>query len=194
MTASVAAVVGVHHTPMRRRVDDLSLEEMIFAAARGALADAGLAIGDIDAVMLSTTDQVEGRVIESMVTNGAAGGVGKDVTTLASAGEHALVYAYVRIAAGQARRVLVVVWSKASESVNPAHADWLTAEPFLLRPLGMSSVAAAGLQAGEYLRRFGLDVDVAKTVRDARLADASSAYCPRVATSPPLRWSWLPMR
>ncbi len=176
MSPRKAAVVGVHHTPLRRRVDDQSLEEMIFAAARGALVDAGLTIDDIDAIAISTTDQVEGRVIESMVTVGAAGGVGRDVTTLASAGEHALVYAYIRIAAAQAKRVLVVVWSKASEAVNPAHADRLTAEPFLLRPLGMSSNTAAGLQASSYLNRYGLDVSVASAVREARMADAIAVY------------------
>ena len=80
------AVVGIHHTPYQKAVETQSLEEMVFAATRGALADAGVTIHDIDAVVLSTTDQVEGRVIESMVVNGAAGGVGRDVTTVASSG------------------------------------------------------------------------------------------------------------
>lgn len=170
MSPRVAAIVGAYQTPLRRGVVDQSLEEMIFEAARGALADAGLSINDIDAITFSTTDQVEGRVIESMVTNGAAGGVGRDVTTLASAGEHALVYAYIRIKAGQARRILTVAWSKESESVNPSHADWLCAEPFLLRPLGMTSRAAAGLQASAYVSRYGFDGEAVRAVRDARAA------------------------
>ncbi|MEX2290285.1 MAG: hypothetical protein WD794_08180 [Mycobacteriales bacterium] len=140
---------------------------MVFDASRAALADAGLTIADIDAVMLSTTDQVEGRVIESMVTNGAAGGVGRDVTTITSAGEHALIYGYLRLRAGQSRRVLVVVWSKESESMDSAHADLLGAEPFLLRPLGMTSVVAAGLQASAYAARHGLEEAVVQGVREA---------------------------
>lgn len=171
MSSGVAAIVGAYHTPLRRGVVEQSLEEMIFEAVNGALADAGLTIDDIDAITLSTTDQVEGRVIESMVTNGAAGGVGRDVTTLASAGEHAFVYAYIRIKAGQARRVLTVAWSKESESVNPSHADWLSAEPFLLRPLGMTSRAAAGLQASAYVNRYGFDSDTVRALREARAAD-----------------------
>jgi hypothetical protein len=169
------AVVGAYHTPLRSAVTDQSLEEMIFAAVKGALADAALDLADIDAITMSTTDQVEGRVIESMVSNGAAGGVGRDVTTLASAGEHAFVYGYVRIKAGHARRVLSVVWSKESESVDPRHADWLTAEPFLLRPLGMSSVAAAGLQASAYVQRYGLDREAIQAVRDERSTAFSKA-------------------
>lgn len=185
------AVVGAYHTPLGRQVYDQSLEEMVFQAARGALADANLTIEDIDAVILSTTDQVEGRVIESMVTNGAAGGVDRDVTTLASAGEHAFIYGYLRLLAGQGRRVLAVVWSKESESLDPAHADILGAEPFLLRPLGMTSSAAAGLQASAYAARYGLDTDAVRTVRTTRSRAAERAHgllAEDEAVSPLVAW------
>jgi acetyl-CoA C-acetyltransferase len=169
------AVVGIHHTPYQKAVETQSLEEMVFAATRGALADAGVTIHDIDAVVLSTTDQVEGRVIESMVVNGAAGGVGRDVTTVASSGEHAFAYAYLSLLAGQADYVLVAVWSKESEGLNPAHADWLGAEPFLLRRLGLTSVVAAGLQASAYAARYGLDEPAVRSLRNARVAAATTA-------------------
>lgn len=175
MSDQSIAVVGVHHTPYRKTVETQSLEEMAFAAARGALADAGLTIADIDAVVLSTTDQVEGRVIESMVVNGAAGGVSRDVTTIASSGEHAFAYACLSLLAGQAERVLVVVWSKQSEGLDPSHADWLGAEPFLLRRLGMTSVAAAGLQASAYNARYGFDEAAVRSLRDVRQAAAAAA-------------------
>lgn len=175
MTTPSVAAVGAYATPARRQVLDRSLEEMVFEASKGALGDAGLGIEDIDAVMLSTSDQVEGRIIESMVTNGPAGGVGRDVTTLASAGEHAFVYGYLRLRAGQARRVLVVVWSKESESTNPAHPDLLSSEPFLLRPLGMRSVVAAGLQASAYAARHGLEAEAVDALRDARWQASAQA-------------------
>lgn len=176
MDTQPVAVIGAHTTPYRRRVDEQSLEEMVFAASRGALADASLSIEDIDAVMLSATDQVEGRVIESMVTTGPAGGAGRDVTTLASAGEHAFVYGVLRLRAGQATRVLVVVHSKESESVDPGHADLLGAEPFLLRPLGMTSVAAAGFQASAYTAAHGYDEQAVQALRDRRATAASQAH------------------
>lgn len=187
MQREAPAVIGAFHTPLRAAVADLSLEEMIFAAARGALADASLTIDDIDAVMLSTTDQVEGRVIESMVTNGAAGGVGRDVTTLASAGEHAFAYAYLRILAGQAKRVLVVVWSKESECADPRHADWLSSEPFLLRPLGMTTPVAAGLQASAYAARYAVEPSAVLAVRQARHAAASRSGADQLAEDVPDR-------
>ena len=151
------ALVGAHVLPLVPREVHRSLEEMVFAAATGALADAGLTIADVDGVVLTTQDQLSGRIIESMVTNGPAGGVGRDVTTLASAAEHALVYAYVRLLAGQGRRLLVVAWSKGSESVDPVHAERVAAEPFFLRPLGMDLTVAAGLQASAYVARYGPD-------------------------------------
>lgn len=197
------AVVGACTTPLRRGVQDQSLEEMIFDAARGALADAGLAMTDIDAVLLSTTDQAEGRVIESMVTNGAAGGVERDVTTLASAGEHAFAYAYLRLRAGQSQRVLAVVWSKESEATDPVHAEILGAEPFLMRPLGMTSAVAAGLQGSAYASRYGYDAEAVQAVRSARrraavTADrgpaASEASAAQDAAAWPLTMADLPAR
>lgn len=175
------ALVGGYHTTVARRVNDRSLEEMVFEAARGALADAGLGIEDIDGIVLTTSDQASGRVIESMVINGAAGGVGRDVTTLASAGEHALVYAHLRLLAQQGRRLLVVAWSKESESLDPQHAQRVAAEPFLLRPLGMDLSVAAGLQASAYAARHGIDADAVSALRDQRWQAASTAHGEAVA-------------
>lgn len=170
------AVIGVHHTPLLEEVNDESLEEMIFAAAKGALSDATVGIEDIDAVVLATSDQVHGRVIESMVTAGAAGGVGRDVTTMASAGEHALVYGYLRLLAGQSTRVLVLGWGKPSESVTPEQAELVSAEPFLLRPVGMNLAVAAALQANTYRCRYGVPHGAPRAVRAAREAAHAAAY------------------
>ena len=171
-----AAVVGAFQTPYAALVVDQSLEEMIFAATSGALEDAGLTIDDIDAVVLSVSDQGSGRIIESMVTNGAAGGVDKDVTTLASSSEHALCYANLRILAGQSQRVLVVSWGKQSEGVDPTHAELLAAEPFLLRPLGMRAVVAAGLQASQYASRYSINHAAVVDLRETRARASERAF------------------
>jgi hypothetical protein len=187
--ANGVAVVGCYHTAIRRDVRDRSLEEMIFEAAQGALADAEITIDAIDGVILSTADQASGRVIESMVTSGAAGGVGRDVTTLASAGEHALVYAYMRLLAGQGQRLLVLSWSKTSESRGLKDVQRMSAEPFLLRPLGLDVTVAAGFQASAYQARFGLDADTVTKVRERRYAAASAAYG-RIAPKPADLVAW----
>lgn len=129
------------------RVEAESLEELTFAATSRALADAGLTAGTVGSVVLYGQDQMNGRVISCMVASGPAGGVDRDVTMIASSGEHALVYGYLRLLAGQGDSVLVVAWGKPSEGVHPEHAELVHAEPYLLRRLGMNNAVAAALQA-----------------------------------------------
>lgn len=126
---------------------DRSLEEMIFAAAEETVAAAGMSLDELDGIVISGNDQVEGRVISCMVTSGPAAGVGRDLTMLPSASEHALAYAYLRLLAGQGRNALVLSWGKPSESVAPEHADLVAAEPFLLRRVGLNDTIAAALHA-----------------------------------------------
>lgn len=128
-----------------------SLEEMIFDASTEALTRAGLTIEDIDAIVLSGNDEVDGRVISIMASSGPSGSVGRDATMIASAADHALIYAYLRIRAGQSRRVLTVGWAKPSEGVDPFHAELVEAEPYILRNIGMNHTVAAALQASTLL-------------------------------------------
>jgi hypothetical protein len=128
-------------------VEDASLEELTFRAASDVLADAGLTAATVGSIVLYGQDQMNGRVISCMVAAGPAGGVDRDVTMIASSGEHALIYAYLRLLAGQGDSVLVVAWGKPSEGVHPEHAELVAAEPYLLRRLGMNNAVAAALQA-----------------------------------------------
>jgi acetyl-CoA acetyltransferase len=90
-----------------------------------------------------------------MVTAGASGAVGKDMTMVPSASDHALILAYMQILAGHARRILVLSWGKPSEGVVPEHAELVAADPFFLRPTGMNETVAAALQASALLAEFG---------------------------------------
>jgi hypothetical protein len=140
-------VVTAGHHVVGARIESRSLEELIFEATSSAIAKAGLAPGQVDSVVISGNDQLDGRIISCMVTAGAAAGVGKNITTMASAPEHAFAYAVLRLLSGQGRNVLVVGWSKPSESVSPEHAELVSADPFFVRPIGMNRVLAAALQA-----------------------------------------------
>jgi hypothetical protein len=144
------AVLAVHADVVERE-DRRSLEEMIFQASRAALERAGLDRSALDGVVLSGNDQVDGRVISCMPSAGPAGGVGLDVTMIASSGEHALVYGYLRLLSGQGRNVLVVGWGKPSESVHPDFAELVSAEPYVLRAVGMNDTIAAALQASTWV-------------------------------------------
>lgn len=128
-----------------------SLEEMIFEGSKSALNSIGLTAADIDAFVLGGNDQIDGRVISIMPSTGPAGGVNHDTTMIASSGDHALIYGYLRILAGQSKRVLVASWAKPSESVDPDRAELMSAEPYLLRAVGMNETIAAALQASRLL-------------------------------------------
>lgn len=152
MSVDLNVVITAGHHSSADRVDDRSLEELIFASTSAAIARAGLTAEQIDAVVISGNDQTDGRIISCMVTTGAAAGVGKNVTTVASAPEHAFTYAVMRLLAGQGRNVLVAGWSKPSESVHPEHAELVSADPFFIRPIGMNRQIAAALQASVHAR------------------------------------------
>jgi hypothetical protein len=124
-----------------------SLEESTFDVAQRVLKQAIMTFANVDAVVISGIDQMDGRVIESMVLSGAAGGVGRDLTCIPSASEHALLHAYQRIQAGFDSATLVLAFCKPSEGVVPEHAELVSAEPFFLRPIGFNNTIAAALQA-----------------------------------------------
>lgn len=143
------AVLAVRREATARE-DHRSLEEMIFAVARDTLADAGLTQATVDGIVLSGNDQSDGRVISCMTSAGPAGGVDKDVTMIASSGEHALVYGWLRLRSGQGDTVLVIGWGKPSEGLDPDFAELVSAEPYVLRAIGMNDTIAAALQASRW--------------------------------------------
>lgn len=132
---------------------DRTLEEMIFDTSTEALSAVGLSAKDIDSFVVSGNDEVDGRVISIMPSAGPVGGVDKDTTMIASSADHALVYGWLRIKAGQGRKVLVAGWAKPSESVDPDRAELAGAEPLLLRRIGMNDTIAAALQASVWAHR-----------------------------------------
>ena len=128
-----------------------SLEEMIFDTTTAALDSVALTAKDLEGIVVSGNDQLDGRVISIMSAAGPAGGVGRDTTMIASSADHALAFGYLRLRAGQGKNVLVVGWAKPSESVDPDRVELMEAEPYLLRPIGMNNTIAAALQASTWL-------------------------------------------
>jgi hypothetical protein len=59
-----------------------SLEEMLFDTSTAALKAAGLTAEELDGVVLSGNDQIDGRVISIMASAGPTGGVNRDTMRL----------------------------------------------------------------------------------------------------------------
>jgi acetyl-CoA C-acetyltransferase len=129
-----------------------SLEFLIYESASAALADAGLERDDLDGIVISASDQVDGRAISSMLTSGPAGAYLNEEINIASSPAHAVAMAYMQILSGTQRRVLVSSWGKASETRGGSTqaAERLSVEPFCERDAGLTALAATALQAGAH--------------------------------------------
>lgn len=68
------AIIGAAQTKHVSRRYDMGLSELIFEAASTALDDAGLSRDEIDSVVLAAYDQIDGRGISTMVTEGVFSG------------------------------------------------------------------------------------------------------------------------
>lgn len=158
------AVIGVYQTKYEGAKKEQNLADMIFEAASGALADAGLKIGDIDSVVLAAHDLVDGRSITTMLTAPPAGAHLKDEVRVADDGAFAVALAWLRILSGEFTTSLVVSWSKLSEG-NFDIISSLNFEPMFYRPLGLNYVTAHALQAMSYMRQYGItETQAAKVV------------------------------
>lgn len=147
-----ACYLTVRDVPLQR------LEEYIFQVARGALDSAGLDRDDLDAVVLSASDHLDGRSISSMLTAAPAGGLLKDTVKVTDSGLHALAVAAMRILSGDTDLAMVVSWGFASQA-KPDTVQWTSLEPFVERPGGVIDLVAAGLMANAYVTEFNRGTD-----------------------------------
>jgi hypothetical protein len=149
-------ITGVSRADPRIPPGTVSLEELIFSAAAGALDDGSLSRNELDGVVIAASDQVDGRAISSMLTAGPSGAYLNEEINTASSPGHALALATLQILAGTHSRILVSSWGKASETAagHTQAAERLSAEPFVERDGGLSSLAATAMQAGLHRSRI----------------------------------------
>lgn len=142
-------IVGIGETDYSP-VDDRSLEELVHAASRDALADAGMDRGAIDNVVVCASDLEDGRAISSMVAAGPAGSYRRDFIKTTDTGIHALALAAMRLEAGVFDTALVVSWAKQSETdeetIRPLEGD-----PFYHRDTGLGHVTGHAAPMSAYV-------------------------------------------
>jgi acetyl-CoA C-acetyltransferase len=160
--SSRVCIVGVGQTRHRDPGDDLAYYEHAFRAARSALEDAGLRKGDIDTVLASGWDVLDGRTISDMHIVPAAGGYLKDSAKVADDGILAFAYGYMRIASGAFDTALVVGHGHA-ESPTELVSN-VAMDPFFYRPLGVGATATLALQCCAYGARYGVSEEQAAGV------------------------------
>jgi acetyl-CoA acetyltransferase len=169
--ALVGACAVRRATPGRGR-----LEELVFETASAALADAGLQRTDLDAVVLSASDELDGRSISSMLTAAPAGALLKDEVKVPDSGLHGLALGVMKVLSGGADVVLVISWATPSECSREA-LQRTSLEPFVERPVGTIDSVAIGIHAAAYLSRHGrevADLDRRAQARRARVGGATA--------------------
>ncbi|TFC70958.1 3-ketoacyl-CoA thiolase [Cryobacterium sp. TMS1-20-1] len=165
------AVVNSAQTVLSSSWSDRQHIDLISEAATQALKGTGLRIDDVDFVIDSGSDFLDGRSISNCGFLGSMGAHHKEESRVEEDGLWALNYATNKIAGGSASVGLVIAYSKPSESNVD---DYWTSllEPFLQRPIGLDQYSAAGLIAQQYLAAAGLTADDLRAVSERAWANA----------------------
>jgi len=146
-----AAVLGVGQTRHRSKRTDVSIAGLCREAADRALADAGLGLADVDAVVVGKApDLFEGVMMPELYLADALGAVGKPllrVHTAGSVGGATGLVATSLVQAGLHRRVMAVAFEKQSES----NAMWALS---IAPPFSIPVVAGAGGYFAPHIRAY----------------------------------------
>src|SRR6187397_2999540 len=128
------AVTGIGQTKHDTTRGDVSIAGLVREAADRALADAGLTLNDIDAVVIGKApDFFEGVMMPELYLADALGATGKPlfrVHTAGSVGGSTAIVASQLVQAGIHKRVLTVCFEKQSES----EAMWALSMPIPFQP------------------------------------------------------------
>jgi acetyl-CoA C-acetyltransferase len=164
MTQNRVAAIASATTELRVAWKGAQHIDLISAVVSDVFKGTGLDLDDVDFVLDSGSDVLDGRSISNCGFLGALGAHHKEESRIEEDGLWAALYGVAKIASGSADVGLIVAYSKPSESdVNLYYAS--QCEPFYQRPVGFDHRAASGLQAQRYLQSHGLkEADLARIV------------------------------
>jgi len=179
--ASGVSIVGVGSFGFARETPDLSYKEMMFAAARAAYEDAGVdPRKDVDSFVACSEDFLEGTSIFDEYVPDQLGAVQRPVQTVAGDGLFGVATAVMLIRSGVAGVVAVEAHSKASNVRSLGSIEAFAMDPVLNRPLGVSTLAVAGLEMNRFLDVSGATeeacADVARANRETARSNPRAAY------------------
>jgi acetyl-CoA C-acetyltransferase len=153
------AIVASAQTKLRGAWDNRQHVDLISEAVVGALKGSGLRIEDVDFVIDSGSDILDGRSISNCGFLGAMGAHHKEESRVEEDGLWAALYGTTKIASGTSEVGLLLAYSKPSES-DVAAFYWSQCEPFYQRPVGFGQAAACGFQAQSYLAAHSVSEEV----------------------------------
>ncbi|TSD95696.1 thiolase domain-containing protein [Skermania sp. ID1734] len=165
MSKQLAAVLGTGQTHYVAKRQDVSMAGLCREAIDRALADSGLSLEEIDAVVVGKApDLFEGVMMPELFMADALGATGKPlirVHTAGSVGGSTGCVATSLVQSGQYRRVLAVAWEKQSES----NAMWALSIPIPFNmPVGAGAGGYFAPHVRSYIRRAGAPAHVGAMV------------------------------
>ena len=177
------AVVSTAQTSWRAAWSEAQHTDLISSVVQRALKGSGLQIRDVDFVIDSGSDVLDGRSISNCGFLGAMGAHHKEESRVEDDGLWAALYGVTKIASGCADIGLIIAYSKPSESdVSKFYSTM--ADPFYQGPLGFDEVSASGMLAQQYLHTHGL------TQED--LAEVSAAAWQKARSNPQVEFDSVP--
>lgn len=177
------AIVATAQTQWRSSWSQAQHIDLIAAAVQNALKGSGLDIRDVDFVIDSGSDVLDGRSISNCGFLGAMGAHHKEESRVEDDGLWAAQYGVAKIASGAAQVGLIIAYSKPSES-DVRQFYRTMADPFIQRPIGLDEDSACGLQAQRYLH--------AHQLTSADLAEVTVAAWRKANSNPTLELNQVP--
>lgn len=154
---SAVAIIGAGQTDHASRRDDVSQPELVREAAEAALADAGVAACDVDAVLLANMELFEGRALPELWAGAGAFAAGRPcmkIATGGTSGTSGCIAAFHQVAAGLFDVVLVVGFEKHSE--GHAQTGMALTDPFWDRAVASGAVGNFALSISQYVAERGV--------------------------------------
>lgn len=158
MTLKKVAIVATAQTELRDAWRDAQHIDLISSVVTSVFKGSGFSIDDVDFVIDSGSDVLDGRSISNCGFLGALGAHHKEEARVEEDGLFSALYGVNKIRSGAASLGLIVAYSKPSESLVDNY--WASqTEPFYQRPVGFSQRAANGIMAQRYLAANGCSED-----------------------------------
>ena len=172
MSFGKVAILASAQTELRPKWGNAQHIDLISAVVTNVFKGTGLTLDDVDFVIDSGSDVLDGRSISNCGFLGALGAHHKEEARVEEDGLWSALYGVNKIRSGASQIGLIVAYSKPSESDVDAY--WSTqCEPFYQRPVGFGQRAASGILAQRYLAANSVgERDLAEIVA-RRWADAA---------------------
>ncbi len=172
--AKLVAIVGTGQTFHKSHRPDVNGQELINEAVLAALADAGMKMSDVDAVIIGNMDHFEGINYVDCWSVDGSGALMKPIIKITTGGTTGCTIAiggYHLVASGAFDRVLVIGWEKNSES-DTSGAITTAFDPIWDRLVFAGAISGLAAEAQAYMARYGAtDRDGARvSVRDRKHA------------------------